>query len=113
MLSLAAGDAEQGRAMGNNQSLQVGGEGLSGLAGGALAAAMVKLPLLVFAGASTRRARARPRRGAGARRSGARRLTAMELPHFIHHVHPPREAAPRPWHGLTVICVAMSSARWT
>jgi len=31
----------------------------------------------------------------------------MELPHFIHHMHPPREAALRPWHGLTVICVAM------
>jgi DHA1 family tetracycline resistance protein-like MFS transporter len=52
MLSLAAGDEEQGRAMGNNQSMQVGAEALSGLAGGALAAALVKLPLLVFAGAA-------------------------------------------------------------
>jgi DHA1 family tetracycline resistance protein-like MFS transporter len=52
MLSLAAGDAEQGRAMGNNQSLQSAGEGLSGFLGGALAASMVKLPLLVFAGTS-------------------------------------------------------------
>ena len=31
----------------------------------------------------------------------------MELPHFIHHMHPPREAVLRPWRGLTVICVAM------
>lgn len=52
MLSLAAGEAEQGRAMGNNQSLQAAAEGLSGLAGGGLAALMVKLPMLVFAGTS-------------------------------------------------------------
>jgi MFS family permease len=52
MLSLAAGDQEQGRAMGNNQSMQVGAESLSGLAGGALAAIMITLPLLVFAGAA-------------------------------------------------------------
>lgn len=50
MLSLAADDAEQGRAMGNNQSMQVGAESLSGLVGGALAAAVIALPLLVFAG---------------------------------------------------------------
>jgi MFS family permease len=50
MVSLAAGAAEQGRVLGNNQSLQVGAEALSGLAGGALAAIVVKLPLLVFAG---------------------------------------------------------------
>jgi predicted MFS family arabinose efflux permease len=50
MLSLAANDQEQGRAMGNNQSMQVGAESLSGLAGGALAAIEVELPLLVFAG---------------------------------------------------------------
>jgi MFS family permease len=50
MLSLAADDQEQGRAMGNNQSMQVGAESLSGLAGGALAAIEVELPLLVFAG---------------------------------------------------------------
>src|ERR671922_98510 len=52
MLSLAADDREQGRAMGNNQSMQVGAESLSGLAGGALAAIVIKLPLLVFAGAA-------------------------------------------------------------
>ena len=49
MLSLAASDQEQGRAMGNNQSMQVGAESLSGLAGGALAAILITLPLLVFA----------------------------------------------------------------
>jgi DHA1 family tetracycline resistance protein-like MFS transporter len=52
MLSLAAEDREQGRAMGNNQSMQVGAEALTGLAAGALAAIFVKLPLLVFAGAA-------------------------------------------------------------
>ena len=52
MLSLAASDEEQGRAMGNNQSMQVGAESLSGLAGGALAAILITLPLLVFAGAA-------------------------------------------------------------
>ena len=50
MLSLAASDREQGRAMGNNQSVQVGAEAISGLVGGALAALLVPLPLLVFAG---------------------------------------------------------------
>ena len=50
MLSLAASDQEQGRAMGNNQSMQVGAESFSGLAGGALAAILITLPLLVFAG---------------------------------------------------------------
>ena len=50
MLSLAASDQEQGRAMGNNQSVQVGAESLSGLVGGALAAIVITLPLLVFAG---------------------------------------------------------------
>ena len=35
--------------MGNNQSLQVGAEALSGIVGGLLAAAVVKLPLVVFA----------------------------------------------------------------
>jgi predicted MFS family arabinose efflux permease len=49
MLSLAADDREQGRALGNNQSMQVGAESLSGLVGGALAATAVKLPLLVCA----------------------------------------------------------------
>jgi MFS family permease len=52
MLSLAASDQEQGRAMGNNQSMQVGAESLSGLVGGALAAIVITLPLLVFAGAA-------------------------------------------------------------
>jgi MFS family permease len=52
MLSLAARDQEQGRAMGNNQSMQVGAESLSGLVGGALAAIVITLPLLVFAGAA-------------------------------------------------------------
>jgi MFS family permease len=52
MLSLAADDQEQGRAMGNNQSVQVGAESLSGLVGGALAAVVIKLPLVVFAGAA-------------------------------------------------------------
>ena len=49
MISRAAQPYEQGSAMGNNQSLQVGAEALSGLVGGALAAVLVKLPLLVFA----------------------------------------------------------------
>jgi DHA1 family tetracycline resistance protein-like MFS transporter len=52
MLSLAADDSEQGRALGNNQSMQVGAEALTGLAGGALVAVLIKLPLLVFAGAA-------------------------------------------------------------
>lgn len=52
MLSLAADDQEQGRAMGNNQSMQVGAEALTGVAGGAFAAVLIKLPLLVFAGAA-------------------------------------------------------------
>jgi hypothetical protein len=41
MLSLAASDQEQGRVMGNNQSMQVGAESLSGLVGGALAAILI------------------------------------------------------------------------
>lgn len=49
MISVSVGAAEQGRAMGNNQSLQVGAEALSGLLGGLLAAIVVKLPLLVLA----------------------------------------------------------------
>jgi DHA1 family tetracycline resistance protein-like MFS transporter len=52
MLSLAADDREQGRAMGNNQSMQVGAEAISGLVGGALAAILIKLPLVVFAAAA-------------------------------------------------------------
>ena len=69
MLSLAADDSEQGRAMGNNQSMQVGAESLTGLLGGALAAVAVKLPLLVCSAAavvgSARLAELR-RRGAAA-----------------------------------------------
>jgi predicted MFS family arabinose efflux permease len=52
MLSLAASDREQGRAMGNNQAMQVGAESLSGIAGGAFAAIAIKLPLLIFAAAA-------------------------------------------------------------
>jgi predicted MFS family arabinose efflux permease len=52
MLSLAADDNVQGRVMGNNQSMQVGAESVSGLVGGSLAAAAIRLPLLVFAGAA-------------------------------------------------------------
>ena len=48
MISVAVSGDEQGRAMGNNQSLQVGAEALSGLVGGLLAAVVVKLPLLVL-----------------------------------------------------------------
>jgi MFS family permease len=50
MLSLAADADEQGRAMGNNQALQVGAEALSGLVGGALAMVAVKLSLVAFGG---------------------------------------------------------------
>jgi MFS family permease len=49
MISLSVSADEQGRAMGNNQALQVGAEALSGLVGGLLAAVFVKLPLLVLA----------------------------------------------------------------
>jgi MFS family permease len=49
MLSVAVGEAEQGRIMGNNQSLQVGAEALSGLVCGLLAALLVPLPLIVLA----------------------------------------------------------------
>lgn len=38
--------------MGNNQSMQVGAEAVTGVAGGVLAAVLAKLPLLVFAGAA-------------------------------------------------------------
>jgi DHA1 family tetracycline resistance protein-like MFS transporter len=48
MISISVSPEEQGRAMGNNQSLQVGAEALSGLIGGALAAVMMKLPLVVL-----------------------------------------------------------------
>jgi MFS family permease len=45
MISQAVGPEEQGSALGSNQSLQVGAEGLSGLAGGGLAAISTALPL--------------------------------------------------------------------
>jgi predicted MFS family arabinose efflux permease len=45
MVSQAVGPQEQGSALGSNQSLQVGAEGLSGLAGGGLAAISTALPL--------------------------------------------------------------------
>lgn len=48
MLSNAAGPAEQGQTMGNNQALQVAAEALSGLAAGLLAAVIVKLPLIAL-----------------------------------------------------------------
>jgi DHA1 family tetracycline resistance protein-like MFS transporter len=48
IVSDAVGPAEQGRALGTNQSLQVGAEGLSGLAGGGLAAISTALPLPVM-----------------------------------------------------------------
>jgi MFS family permease len=49
MLSVAVGEEEQGHVMGNNQSLQVGAEALSGLVCGFLAALVVALPLMVLA----------------------------------------------------------------
>jgi DHA1 family tetracycline resistance protein-like MFS transporter len=48
MISAATAPAEQGRYLGANQSLQVGAEGLSGLAGGGLAAVSTALPLPVM-----------------------------------------------------------------
>jgi DHA1 family tetracycline resistance protein-like MFS transporter len=48
IVSDAVGPAEQGRALGTNQSLQTGAEGLSGLAGGGLAAISTALPLPVM-----------------------------------------------------------------
>lgn len=50
MLSLMVSADEQGGVLGNNQSLQVGAEALSGLAAGLLAAFTFKLPLLALAG---------------------------------------------------------------
>lgn len=48
MVSGAVGPTEQGRALGTNQSLQTGAEGVSGLAGGGLAAISTALPLPVM-----------------------------------------------------------------
>jgi DHA1 family tetracycline resistance protein-like MFS transporter len=49
IISEAVPAAEQGSALGSNQSLQVGAEALSGLAGGGLAALATTLPLSVMA----------------------------------------------------------------
>jgi len=49
MLSLAAASSEQGRVMGNNQSLQVAAEALSAFIGGLLASITVKSSLIVLA----------------------------------------------------------------
>jgi len=49
LLSKAADASAQGRAMGNNQALQVGAEALSGLVAGLLAAIVVSLPLMAEA----------------------------------------------------------------
>jgi MFS family permease len=48
LLSNSANAEEQGSAMGNNQSLQVGAEALSSALGGLLAALFVKLSLIAF-----------------------------------------------------------------
>ena len=48
LLSTAAGEAEQGRVMGNNQALQVGAEAASGLVGGLAAALFIELPLILL-----------------------------------------------------------------
>jgi hypothetical protein len=45
MISTAVDADSQGSALGANQSLQVGAEGISGLAGGGLAAISTALPL--------------------------------------------------------------------
>jgi DHA1 family tetracycline resistance protein-like MFS transporter len=50
IVSQAVRPTEQGRALGANQSLQVGAEGISGLAGGGLAAISTALPLPVMGG---------------------------------------------------------------
>ena len=47
-ISSAVAADEQGLALGSNQALQVGGEAVSGLVGGALAAIVSGLPLVVF-----------------------------------------------------------------
>jgi MFS family permease len=67
MLSLTADGAEQGHVMGNNQSLQVGAEAISGIVGGLAAAAVIELPFVLFgvaalfgAGRLWRRLRAEP-----------------------------------------------------
>jgi DHA1 family tetracycline resistance protein-like MFS transporter len=49
MLSLMVSADEQGSVLGNNQSLQVGAEALSGFAAGLLAAFAIRLPLIALA----------------------------------------------------------------
>jgi MFS family permease len=48
MISVAVSSSEQGRAMGNNQSVQVGAEALSAVLGGLLAAVATSLPLVAL-----------------------------------------------------------------
>lgn len=48
MISLAAKEKEQGRALGNNLSIEVGAEVLSGLAAGFLAASLIQLPMIAI-----------------------------------------------------------------
>ncbi|MCK5709678.1 MAG: MFS transporter, partial [Deltaproteobacteria bacterium] len=50
MISLAAREDTQGRALGNNLSLEVGAEVLSGLAAGFLAAYLLQLPMFAICG---------------------------------------------------------------
>jgi MFS family permease len=48
MISLTASEDAQGRALGNNLSIEVGAEVLSGLAAGFLAAYFIKLPMFAI-----------------------------------------------------------------
>ena len=48
MISSAVGAQRQGRVMGNNQAIQVGAEGLSGILGGLVAAIAIWLPLVAL-----------------------------------------------------------------
>ena len=50
LISSVVGPDRQGRVMGNNQAIQVGAEGLSGILGGLIAAIAIWLPLVVLAG---------------------------------------------------------------
>jgi apolipoprotein N-acyltransferase len=50
MLSLMVSADEQGSVLGNNQSILVGAEALSGFAAGLLAALAIELPLIALAG---------------------------------------------------------------
>jgi len=73
-LSLAVGDAEQGQVMGNNQSLQVGAESISGVLGGVAAAAVIELPFVIFGAAAI----------FGAGRLWRHRAAATPLPSSLH-----------------------------